>query len=106
MLNRSQIAKQDMHRSETFSLLRIMKQPVDELVTRSRREIEGVSEATALAKECPALESSNIERSTAFISRKDVALKDISLGVDENSSLGPLVATLGEDGPRNVVLML
>ncbi|EIM83249.1 uncharacterized protein STEHIDRAFT_159842 [Stereum hirsutum FP-91666 SS1] len=64
------------------------------------------SEATVLAKECPALESLSIERSAAFRPRKDVALKDIALGVDGNTSLGPLVASLGEDGPRSVVLML
>lgn len=52
------------------------------------------------------LQSLNIECSTAFMPRKDVALKDITPGVDENMSLGPLVANLGEDGPCSVVLML
>lgn len=54
------------------------------------------SEATVLAKEYPALEGLNLERSTAFTPRKDVALKDIALGVDENTSLGPW------DGPWSV----
>ncbi|EIM83653.1 uncharacterized protein STEHIDRAFT_160229 [Stereum hirsutum FP-91666 SS1] len=54
------------------------------------------SEATVLAKEYPAMEGLNLERSTAFTPRKDVALKDIALGVDENTSLGPW------DGPWSV----
>lgn len=52
------------------------------------------------------MESLSIELSAAFRPRKDVALKDIALGVDGHTSFGPLVASLGEDGPRGVVLML